>query len=165
MKLSKVGKMIGVSRRTVYNWVTHPSLEQFFSEEARKEGDRDLDEEDVLLIMTIKFLRDRVTTDWEEIAEKLEGGFRESNLSVGALEVDTGMTPLALMERNLILRQERDEALRQRDEAKGEIETIRVSHASEKERLMREIAELNREIGRLEARLEIATKNDHGESN
>jgi len=124
MKMSKVAKMIGVDRRTIYNWVTHESLSHLFSESARNEGDRELDEQDIFVVNTINHLRQNVTTDWEEIAEKIEEGYQVTDLSIGATDVDTGKTPLQQFTRALAIAQERDAALKQLEEAQKELREI-----------------------------------------
>ena len=192
MKMSKVAKIIGVDRRTIYNWVTHESLEHLFSESARNEGDRELDEHDIFVANTINYLRQRVTTDWDEIAEKIEDGYQVADFSAGAADVDTGKTPLQQFTRTLAIVQERDAALRQLQDAQKELMEIEsryearleqlreqyedrleeerkrgredVEHErsrsrGELERLLREIAELRYEIGKLES----ATKRGDGE--
>lgn len=184
MKMSKVAKMIGVDRRTIYNWVTHESLSHLFSEGARNEGDRELDEQDIFVVNTINHLRQNVTTDWQEIAEKIEEGYQVTDLSIGATNVDTGKTPLQQFARTLAIAQERDAALKQLEEAQKELREIEdryetkldqlreqyearleeerkraredVEHErgrsrEEMERLLREIAELRYEIGKLES--------------
>jgi hypothetical protein len=173
MKMSKVAKMIGVDRRTIYNWVTHELLGKFFSQNARNEGDRELDEQDIFTINTINYLRQNVTTDWNEIAKRIEEGFQVTDLSIGAADVDTGKTPLQQFTRTLAISQERDAALKQLQDAQRELQTIasryeskieelrqhyesrlddeRTRSSEQLERLLREIAELKYEIGRLES--------------
>ena len=190
MKMSKVAKMIGVDRRTIYNWVTHELLSHLFSERARNEGDRDLDEQDIFVVNTINHLRQNVTTDWEEIAEKIEDGYQVTDLSIGAIEVDTGKTPLQQFTRTLAVAQERDVALKQLEEARQELEEIETRYEKklqevrqqyeeklgdeqqrrreEVERLMREASEregkLQRELGKLEAMLEMLQDQDDDET-
>ncbi len=184
MKMSKVAKMIGADRRTVFNWVTHESLSHLFSENARNEGDRELNEQDIFVVNTINHLRQHVTTDWEEIAEKIEEGYQVTDLSISAVDVDTGKTPLQQFTRSLAIAQERDAALKQLEEAQKELQEVEGRYESrldqlrdqyetrleeerkrarhdveqerkqsrdEMERLLREIAELRYEIGKLES--------------
>lgn len=184
MKMSKVAKMIGVDRRTIYNWVTHESLGHLFSEGARNEGDRELNEQDIFVVNTINYLRQNVTTDWDEIAERIEEGYQVTDFSIGAVDVDTGKTPLQQFTRTLAIVQERDAALKQLEEAQKELREIesryetkldelrdhyeakleeerkrgrdelmqeRKQSREEMERLLREIAELRYEIGKLES--------------
>lgn len=184
MKMSKVAKMIGVDRRTIYNWVTHQSLEHLFSEAARNEWDRDLDENDIFVINTINHLRQNVTTDWEKIAEKIEEGYQYTDFSIGAVDVDTGKTPLQQFTRALAVAHERDVALRKLEEVQKQLQEIEARHEArvdhlreqyeakveeerrrakedvegerkrsmqEMERLLREIADLRYQIGRLES--------------
>ena len=124
MKMGKVAKMIGVDRRTIYNWVTHESLSHLFSENARNEGDRELNEQDVFIANTINYLRQNITTDWEEIAEKIEDGYQVTDLSIAAADVDTGKTPLQQFTRTLAISQERDAALKQLAEVQKELREI-----------------------------------------
>ena len=190
MKMSKVAKMIGVDRRTIYNWVTHESLSHLFSEGARNEGDRELDEQDIFVINTINHLRQNVTTDWEEIAEKIEEGYQVTDLSIGATDVDTGKTPLQQFTRALAIAQERDAALKQLEEVRRELSEIETRHEQkldevrqyyeeklgeeqerrreEVERLMRVASEregrLQRELGKLEAMLEMLQRKESDEN-
>lgn len=185
MKMGKIAKMIGVDRRTIYNWITHEALSHLFSDGAKTEGDRDLDEKDIFIINTINYLRQNITTDWDEIAEKIENGYQVTDLAIGAVDVDTGKTPLQQFTRMLAVAQERDAALKQLEEAQHELSTIeqryeikidelrkqyelkiederkrakedveieRNRSREELERLLREIAELRYEIGKLETR-------------
>jgi hypothetical protein len=187
MKLAKVAKMIDADRRTVYNWVTDPMLKRFFSDSSQDEGDRELDEQDVIVANTIRFLRKDRTTTFEEIAKKLESGYRNTDLALGAVTVDTGKTPLQQFTRTLTVVQERDEAQKQLAEAERELVEAEARHGrelkelkenyeqrldderqqnrltleAERERynnktesLLREIAELKYEIGKLEPREE-----------
>ena len=173
MKMSKVAKLVGVDRRTIYNWVTNPTLTHLFSEEARSQGSRELDESDTIIANTINYLRQHMTTEWEEIADRIEEGFRITDLPLSATEVDTGQTPLHQFTRTITLTQERDAALKQlaeaqealkqmeahyearleqlRDQYETRLEDERQRGRGEMERLLREIAELRYEIGKLES--------------
>lgn len=181
MKMSKVAKMIGVDRRTVYNWVMHESLTHLFSPGALNEGDRDLSENDIFVVNTVNYLRQNITTDWDEIARQIEDGYRITDLSISATEVDTGKTPLQQFTRTLAIAQERDLALKQLEEIKKELNETQANYElkleelrqqyedrlnseqqrshDEIKRLMREASEregkLQRELGKLEAMLEI----------
>jgi hypothetical protein len=131
MKMSKVAKMVGVNRRTILNWVTHKSLVAFFSAEARNEGDRELDEKDIFIINTIKDLRDNTTRDWEKIAQKIHDGYLVTDLSISAVEVDTGKTPLQQFTRTLAIAQERDLVVKQLEDVQGKLEVIEEIHKKE----------------------------------
>lgn len=176
MRLSKVAKLIGIDRKTIDNWINHDALNHLFSSESKKEGDRDVSESDIFTLNTIHYLRKNITTDWKEIAEKIEGGYQVTDLSIGATDVDVGKTPLQQFTRTLTIVQERDAALKRLAEVEEEMEQMREDHkreleqerqASKKElenerekseiakgqlmeRLLREIAELRYEIGKLE---------------
>lgn len=186
MKMSKVAKMIGVDRRTIYNWVTHEALEHLFSERARNEGDRELNEQDIFIVNTINHLRQNITTDWDEIAQKIEGGYQVTELSIGATEVDTGKTPIQQFTRMIAIAKERDTALKQLEEARAALDQIESQYEAkldelreqyekrlydeqsqrreEFERLMREASEregkLQRELGKLEAMIDLLQKKD-----
>lgn len=135
MKMSKVAKMIGVDRRTIFNWVTNENLEHLFSQGARNEGDRELDEQDIFVINTINHLRQHITTDWKEIAEKIESGYQVTDLSIGAVDVDTGKTPLQQFTRTLAIAQERDMALQQLEEARNELAQMKERNQERMEQL------------------------------
>ena len=166
--LSIVGKMVGVSRKTVFNWIEHESLKHLFSEEAKDDGNRLLNENDLFIINTINFLRENGTREWDEIAEKIETGYRITDLSIAASEVDTGLTPAELFAKTLAITQERDLVMQQRDQALAKMEELHDLYKEELkeqrarieerfddiiERQQEQIAKLNREIGRLEGKL------------
>jgi len=179
MKMSKVAKMIGLDRRTIWNWVEHEKLKHLFSEEAKNQGRRELNERDIFVINTIAHLRERGTFDWDEIARQINGGYVVTGLALGALEVDTGRTPIQqftyaaeakfqLEAANNQLMLLRDEMLELKLEHRNELETQRRDHAEEKEKLLREMGEkvsqLMRQIGRLEGQVEdLKTKQDESQ--
>ena len=141
MKMSKVAKMIGVDRRTIYNWVTNPSLSHLFSPGAQNEGDRDLNEEDIFVVNTINHLRQNITTNWDEIAQRMDEGYRVTDLSINATDVDTGKTPLQQFTRTLAIAQERDMALKQLDEVRQELDQMKTSYKAEIEDLRQQYEE------------------------
>lgn len=138
MRMSKVAKMVGISRRTIYNWIAHESLSHLFSQDAKREGERELNERDVFVINTIHHLRQHVTTDWDEVAQKIEDGYLVTDLSIGATDVDTGKTPIQQFTRTITIAQERDAALKQLEEAQIELKAMEESHEAEIERLRQE---------------------------
>jgi DNA-binding transcriptional MerR regulator len=131
MKMSKVAKMVGVDRRTIYNWVTHKSLEKLFSKDARNSGKRYFNEEDIFIVNTIHHLRQNVTDNWEKIAEQIESGYIITDLSIGAVDVDTGKTPLQQFTRTLAIAQERDLAIQQLEEVQEKLEELAENHKAE----------------------------------
>jgi len=173
MKMSKVAKMVGVDRRTIYNWVQHPSLHHLFSKAAINEGDRELDERDIFVINTIAYLREHKVTEWGEIAKRIEDGYVVTGLPVSAAEVDTGRTPLQqytysaetkmqLDAANKRIIQLEDMILELKVEHRDELEAERQERSEEKEKLLREMGEregkLLREIGQLEMKIQMLQK-------
>ena len=171
MKISKVAKMIGVDRGTILNWIGHEYFQKFFSEDSRAKGNRVLSEQDLLILNTINHLRKSETKDWDEIAERLDGGYVVTDLSIGAADVDTGKTPLAQFAKTMEISQERDLAMKQLAEVqqrilliedlhREELDKVRQEHRAELKEEMREAAErenkLHNKIGQLEAELKFS---------
>jgi transposase len=131
MKMSKVAKMIGVDRRTIYNWVANESLKKFFSEGARNEGAREMNEQDIFVVNTINHLKKTFSSDWSDIAEQLESGYLTADLSVSAADVDTGKTPMQLFTRALELSKAHDLAVGQLAEVQNKLLHIETVHKEE----------------------------------
>lgn len=151
MKTGKVAKSFGIDPKTVLNWTDHPLFRKFFTHEALGDADhtqRDFNESDLMVLNTIRSERAR-NTDWEDIAKILEGGYREDELPPTAMLVET-TAPIAQYGRIVALTAERDSALaevnRLKEEAKQKDTVL--------EQLQREIQKLNREIGKLEGKME-----------
>jgi DNA-binding transcriptional MerR regulator len=177
MKTGEAAKLLGIDVGTVRNWIDHPAISPYFSQSAKGEHggtQRLLTESDILTLNTIRSLRSENVSDWYEIAEYLESGKREQEFPTNAISADPRTIPLQQAEqsaRAMATVAERDAALarvneltvkvrdleKELDDAKQERDTI-------KEQFLREIANLNRQIGRLEGLLE-AAKEDKSDKN
>jgi hypothetical protein len=131
MKMSKVGRLVGVDRGTILNWVNNKSMEHLFSSNARNEGSRELDEQDIFIVNTIKHLRKTDTTDWERIAKKIDDGYIITDLSIGSADVDTGKTPVQQFTRTIEIAQERNLAVKQLAELQDKLLHIEEVHKEE----------------------------------
>jgi DNA-binding transcriptional MerR regulator len=174
MKTGKVAKSFGIDRKTVSNWTDIPQLQKFFSTEARglNRTQRDYLEPDLLVINTIRVMRNK-NMDWDEIAIYLESGERERELPASAMLVETTapiaqygrivelQTALESAEEQMILLQE--ETARLRIELQQRVDAVRDEErqrAREREQqLLDQLIELNRQIARLEVRMEMYKDN------
>lgn len=179
MKTGKVAKAFGVDRKTVSNWTDMPQLKKFFTSEAQgiNRTQRDYLEPDLLVINTIRVMRNQ-SMDWDEIASALESGERERELPASAMLVETTapiaqygrivelQTSLEAAEEQIEILQEEVERLR--DELQVRVDSVRDQErqkASDREKqLLEEIIKLNRQMARLEVRLEMLQDQDDDET-
>ena len=157
MKPAKIARLLNIDQKTVTNWTDHSALRRFFSLDALSEDkprQREYNESDVLVLNTIRNERTR-NTPWEEIAIILANGYLDRNLPASSLLVDAGV-PVVQYERFLALTNERDTALKEVERLlqEGKIKDALL------ETLRKDVRDLNREIGRLEGRLEALTDRD-----
>lgn len=178
MKTGKVAKAFGVDRKTVSNWTDMPQFQKFFSSEAHgvDRTQRDYLEPDLLVINTIRVMRNK-SMDWDEIAASLENGERETELPASAMLVETTapiaqygrivelQTSLEAAEEQVELLQEEVEHLR--EELQRRVDTVRDQErqkASDREQqLLDEIIKLNRQMARLEVRIEMMQEQGNDE--
>lgn len=176
MRSGELAKLLDTTKETLGNWVKHPLLEEFFSPGARLDEGRayrTFNQDDQIIANTIRHLRnDLDVTDWDEIAKRLSDGFRYNEFPTAALNVDKTTIPRPLAEQSVkaaatlaelnearTALEERNERIAElestmdnlRDHYEGKLEELRQAHKSEIERLYREIMELYRKIGQLEA--------------
>jgi DNA-binding transcriptional MerR regulator len=175
MKIGELSAALGVSRDTITFWLKRPELERFFSPDALGRSgaaQRQFLESDVLALNSIRHLRYVETiTEWVDIAQRLDSGWRAQDFSQSAIAADSRTIPLPQAEqsaRAAATMAERDAALRRVSELeseltrlRGELEserekrlTDREKHAGDMERLLREISDLRYQIGRLESKNE-----------
>ena len=157
MKPAKIARLLNIDQKTVTNWTDHSALRRFFSLDALSEDkprQREYNESDVLVLNTIRNERTR-NTPWEEIAIILANGYLDRNLPASSLLVDAGV-PVVQYERFLALTNERNTALKEVERLlqEGKIKDALL------ETLRKDVRDLNREIGRLEGRLEALTDRD-----
>ena len=178
MKTGKVAKAFGIDRKTVSNWTDMPQFQEFFSPEAKgiDRTQRDYSEPDLLVINTIRAMRNK-NMGWDEIAAHLGSGERERELPASAMLVET-TAPIAQYGRIIELQTALDSAEEQIDVLQEEVEQLRkelqerVDAVRERERqkatereqeLLNEIIKLNREMARLEVRMEMIQENENDE--
>lgn len=164
MRTGQLAQLLGVTRGTINTWVHKKEVKRFFSLEAIADGAHQAiyNQSDVDILATIYHLRntDKII-DWEEIAKQLDTGERHEQVPVSAVSMDRRTVTLREAEvsaKYLATVSERDSALQRVGELSEEITRLRQevsksqsAHREDVERLMREIAKLNRELGALEA--------------
>ena len=175
MKTGKVAKAFGIDRKTVSNWTDMPQFQEFFSTEARgiNRTQRDYLEPDLLVINTIRVMRNK-NMDWDEIAAALESGERERELPASAMLVET-TAPIAQYGRIVELQTALEAAEEQVELLQGEVERLReelqqrvdsvrdqerTKAANREQQLLDEIIKLNRQMARLEVRMEMLQERD-----
>lgn len=156
MRSGELAKILGVSDQTLLNWMKEEGIQKHLSAEALgKAGNvqRIFLESDVLVMNTVRTLRARGTTSWDEIGRVLDTDHREREFPQNAIGSDMRTIPVPQAKQAaeyaaIIL--ERDLALKRIDELNAELAKER----AEREKVLREMNDLYRTIGRLEGRLE-----------
>lgn len=124
MKTGKAAALLEVDPTTIKNWIER--FKEFFSSGALPGNlQRELDHADLLVLNTIRALRESGEQDWEQIRAFLRTGEREQTLPVSGLTVDIGETALAQLERTLTTSARLEGALTKVDELEGEIGRLR----------------------------------------
>jgi DNA-binding transcriptional MerR regulator len=174
MKTGKVAKALAIDRKTVSNWTDLPQLKKYFTPSALgvDRTQRDYTELDVLIINTIRVLRND-NASWEEIADALEHNRLERELPPSAMMVETTL-PIAQFGRMVELQTALEGAYRQNGELREQVQQLQTElsnkdavHREEIRDVIREAREqegrLQREIGKLEAMLEMARQQNHSD--
>jgi DNA-binding transcriptional MerR regulator len=165
MKTGTVTGIFNLDAKTVMMWTDR--YKEFFSPEATRSAgntQRDYNESDIIILNSVRQLRYSGVKDWEEIRNKLAGGWRYTVLPEGAATV--GETQMTVYAKTVQTASERDNAVAQLEElelelsAKDElIEQLRQENVMTKETLLREMGELRakleREIGQLQGELRV----------
>lgn len=160
MRTGEAGNILGVDGRTVKNWIDHPALSRFFSITARGEHGgthRILTDSDLVILNTVRHLRHLEKKEWEDIAKALDDGLRESDIPQNAASIDTRTVPLQQAEQSakaMATLAERDAALARVQQLESQMEKLQ----DKNDALMRELQEMNRQIGKLEGLLEAYQK-------
>lgn len=172
MRSGELAKLLGVADQTLLNWMKQPEVKMFFSREALGDAgsvQRIYTEEDAIILNSIRELRSNGTNNWQEIAKLLSDGFRNLEFPKNALITDTRVIPVPMAEQATQLAQvvqERDSALERAIELSQELEAERSGRKKDNELAQAELRRLEREIGKLEGRIEemLKPKNDKGYS-
>lgn len=160
MKTGEVAKMMGLNPKTITNWTDQEDLALYFSEDARRDdgsgGQREYLEEDILVINTIRIHKTRQNS-WRDVAKILATGHREIDMPITAT-LTKSISPADQVAAMMLIKAERDTALAQLQDAMFEIDRLRKELKEQRDDSGKEIIELNRQIARLELRLEMITE-------
>jgi len=160
MKTGEVAKMMGLNPKTITNWTDQEDLAEYFSEDAQRDdgsgGQREYLEEDILVINTIRIHKTRQNT-WRDVAKVLATGHREVDMPITAT-LTKSISPANQVAAMMLIKAERDTALAQLQDSMFEIERLRKELKEQRDDSGKEIIELNRQIARLELRLEMITE-------
>jgi DNA-binding transcriptional MerR regulator len=159
--------MLGVTDRTIKNWLAVPEFARYFSAGALNvdSAHRELSQDDLFVLNTIRIMRSgasRKETNWSDIAKALENGVRERQLPAIAAAIDPGMALVGQVERIVTVGAERDAALarvaeleKERRELRDQLTEAQKLIADDRERLMREMKDISDRLARTEGELEL----------
>lgn len=173
MKTYKPGDIataLGVSISSVRNWTDQQEFQEFLSDLAKREGpyshakQREYTQQDLYVMNTIAKQKTRFNT-WEDVAQYLREGNIDTDLPASAALVQP-MTAAENFADAIMLRQQIDMLVKSLSEAEEEISYLRkrmdeVREAEQEksrtreDKLREEIIELNRQMARLELRIEM----------
>jgi len=173
-KPGDVATALGVSISSVRNWTDQPEFQPFLSEMARRDGtystakQREYTQQDLYVLNTISRQKNRFNT-WEDIAGYLMQGHLDTDLPPSAALVQP--TAAESFADAIMLRQQIDMLAKTLSEAEDEINYLRdrmdavreeeqTKAREREERFRAEIVELNRQIVRLETRMEMMQSGD-----
>lgn len=156
MQIKDMATLLNVTDQTIYNWVE--KLPEFLSTDAKGEGGRrEFDLNDQSVLITIWAERNR-NASFEDIRAMLAAGHRTQEIPPGVANV-SGVTPLALYTQSMAVVTERNMLQLQLAEKEAEIDRLRqqveAMHEKWREDKAQSATDLNREIGRLQAKIEM----------
>ena len=164
MKIGDAAVGFNRTRQTIRNWIAHPDLHEFFSEQARRETGKGYSE---LLANDLEVCNSIVTmleqkASFGQIAEKLRTGWRDvefpDRLLFLANSDDMPENSARLMAGRAIAEQKSTdlmEVVRERDARIAELEERLEASHTEREKLLREIGLLREEKATALSRLEV----------
>lgn len=161
MKTGKAAKALDVDPKTIINWTDTGGFAEFFSPGALAQDgrtQRDFNESDLVVLNTIR-VRRNLGDSWDDIAVFLGSGKRETELPPTAMLVETS-APIAQYGRMVGLTAERDAALARVKELEKQLVESKEENKEIQERLLRDTQALYKEIGRLQAKLEMYEHNE-----
>jgi hypothetical protein len=177
MKTYKPGDIataLGVSISSIRNWTDQPEFQEFLSNLAKRDGSytnakqREYIQQDLFVMNTIARQKTRFNT-WDDVAEYLREGNLDTHLPPSAALVQP-MTVAEGFADAIMIRQQLDMLAKSLTDAKEEIVFLRhrLDEVREEEqekarnredKLQDEIIELNRQLARLELRMEMMQQN------
>lgn len=148
--MAQVKDMFGISPQTIRNWIGLYGLGEFFSSNAKPEGNRHarFTWDDILIFNTIDHLTSPNDHDWGMVADKLRSGFREAKLPERAAIVAVESTPATTMYGEAVSAQDRLalvlDRMEKQDRLISELQDKLIvseqNHTRDVERLMRELS-------------------------
>ena len=168
MKAGELARALGVSSETIRNWTKNPLMRDLLSPESQGIGvpQRIFSETDVHILNTVNRLRSvEGVSSWQEIYDRIEAGERFSEFPQNAIADDPRTIPIPIAEESAkaaaTLAQLKEYQL-QVVALNDIITNMKIEHKEELDRrddeirgLNQRIADLNREMGKLEGQLEM----------
>jgi DNA-binding transcriptional MerR regulator len=169
-KPGDIATALGISISSIRNWTDQPEFQEFLSDLAKREGahvnakQREYTQQDLFVLNTISRQKTRFNT-WADVADYLQAGNLDTDLPASAALVQP-MTVAEGFADAIMLRQQIDLLAKSLSDAEDEIDFLRnrVEEVREQEqekarvreeKLRNEIIELNRNMARLEYRIEL----------
>src|SRR5215207_6216433 len=155
MKTGAVAKRFNVDPNTITAWTDR--FAEFFTPEAKAQDNtqRDYQDEDIVVLNTIRTAR-VTNTPWDDIRAMLNSGQRDGKLPPEFTNMDgTQVAAVYLDMREMVVRlnyaQAEIKRLSEADAAKQELLTVQQKRIEE---LLKEVGKVEREMGKLEGKLE-----------
>ena len=181
MKTYKPGDIataLGVSISSIRNWTDQPEFQEFLSDLAKREGSyvnakqREYTQQDLYVLNTIARQKTRFNS-WDDVADYLRDGNLDTELPASAALVQP-VTAAESFADAIMLRQQIDMLAKSLSDAEEEIDYLRkrldevreeeqTKSRDREENLRDDIIELNRQMARLELRIEMMQEKDKDE--
>lgn len=110
MRIGKASEYLdSLNGDTIKNWIDRDELRKFFSlaAQGKTSAQRDISDDDLLILNSIRALRLEGTRDWVEIAARLDSGYRAEKFPESATFVN-GHAPIQLYQQSAISTREAD---------------------------------------------------------
>lgn len=123
MRIGKASEYLdNLNGDTIKNWIDRDELSKFFSPAARGDSrtQREITDDDLLILNSIRELRTNGTRDWVEIAARLDAGYRAERFPDGAAFV-SGRAPIQLYQQSAISTREADRERAENEKLRAEI--------------------------------------------
>lgn len=178
MKTYKPGDIataLGVSISSIRNWTDQVEFQEFLSDLAKREGvyahakQREYTQQDLFVLNTIARQKTRFNT-WDDVADYMKSGNLDTDLPASAALVQPATAAESFADA-IMLRQQIDMLAKSLSEAREEVDFLRkrldevreeeqLKSRDREEKLRDEIIELNRQMARLEFRIELMQEDD-----